>query len=90
MVLADIAPNMSGSMPSTRPEQLIWRSWLSISLVSLETKGLRSNQNVSGADLQQPVESARQSFNKVRFANPGASWARSSELYLLASGFRMV
>jgi hypothetical protein len=27
---------------------------------------------------------------KVRFANPDASRARSSELYLLASGFRMV
>ena len=36
------------------------------------------------------VETARGSFTKARFARPDASRALSSELYLLASGFRMV
>jgi 23S rRNA (uridine2552-2'-O)-methyltransferase len=43
-----------------------------------------------GAGFQWWIESGRKSFNQVRFARPDASGARSSELYLLASGFRMV
>ena len=36
------------------------------------------------------VDSVRRTFTKVGFANPDISRVGSSELYLLASGFRMV
>lgn len=48
---------------------------------------IKSSQD---AGIQQLAESARRSFNKVRFAKPDASRARRSEPYLLASAFRMV
>jgi 23S rRNA (uridine2552-2'-O)-methyltransferase len=43
-----------------------------------------------GAGFNEYTESARQSFSTVRFAKPGACRSHSSELYLLASGFRLV
>jgi len=42
------------------------------------------------AGFEKLVELPRRSFTKARFAKPDASRTRSSELYLLASGFRMV
>jgi hypothetical protein len=39
---------------------------------------------------KEPENSAHQTSRKVLFAQAGASWSRSSELWLLASGFRMV
>jgi 23S rRNA (uridine2552-2'-O)-methyltransferase len=47
-------------------------------------------KTIQGAGFHELVESSRNSFKKVRFAIPDASRALSSELYLLASGFRMV
>jgi 23S rRNA U2552 (ribose-2'-O)-methylase RlmE/FtsJ len=43
-----------------------------------------------GAGFREFVETARRFFTRVRFAKPDAFPASSSELYLLASGFRMV
>jgi hypothetical protein len=59
-------------------------------VLTLETNWCGPHQTVPGVGVQEWVEPTRNSFNKVRFANPGSPRARSSELYLLASGFRMV
>ena len=55
-----------------------------------ETKWRGLIKTFQGAGFQELVETTRRSFSKVRFAKPDTSRARSSELYLLASGFRMV
>ena len=56
----------------------------------LKPNGAVLIKTFQGAGFQDLVVTARRSFTKVRFAKPDASRARSSELYLLASGFRMV
>jgi 23S rRNA methylase len=43
-----------------------------------------------GTGFERLLESVRRPFTKVRFPRFDTSRARSSELYLLASGFRMV
>jgi 23S rRNA (uridine2552-2'-O)-methyltransferase len=43
-----------------------------------------------GAGFNELVASARANFTKVKFSKPAASRARSAELYLLATGYRMV
>ena len=58
--------------------------------LTLETNWYGPHQTVQAWGSRNGVEPTRISFNKVRFANPGPPRARSSELYLLASGFRMV
>jgi 23S rRNA (uridine2552-2'-O)-methyltransferase len=56
----------------------------------LKPNGAVLIKTFQGAGFQELVETTRRSFSKVRFAKPDTSRARSSELYLLASGFRMV
>jgi hypothetical protein len=56
----------------------------------LKPNGAVLIKTFQGAGLQDLVATARRSFNRVRFAKPDATCACSSELYLLASGFRMV
>lgn len=90
VVLSDIAPNMSGMDAIDQPRSM----YLAELALDFARQVLKPNGSVliktfQGAGFQELVESARQSF-KVRFAKPDASRARSSELYLLASGFRMV
>jgi hypothetical protein len=55
----------------------------------LETNRHGPHQNDPGRRLS-AMNTARQSLPKVRFAIPDAFGACGSELYLLASGFRMV
>ena len=43
-----------------------------------------------GSGFQELVVAARRQFKIVRFIKPAASRARSAEIYLLASGLRLV
>jgi len=91
VVISDIAPNMSGMDAIDQPRSM----YLAELALDFATRVLKPNGAVliktfQGAGFQELVEAARKSFKKVRFAKPDASRARSSELYLLASGFRMV
>lgn len=47
-------------------------------------------KTIHGAGSRKLAESAHHPFTKVRFTKTDASRVRCSELYLLASGFRMV
>jgi 23S rRNA (uridine2552-2'-O)-methyltransferase len=91
VVLSDIAPNMSGMDAIDQPRSM-YLAELALDFATrvLKPKGAVLIKTFQGAGFQELVESARRSFDKVRFAKPDASRARSSELYLLASGFRMV
>ncbi|HET9863415.1 MAG TPA: 23S rRNA (uridine(2552)-2'-O)-methyltransferase RlmE [Steroidobacteraceae bacterium] len=91
VVLSDIAPNMSGMDAIDQPRSM----YLAELALDFATRVLKPNGAVliktfQGAGFQELVAAARKSFKKVRFAKPDASRSRSSELYLLASGFRMV
>lgn len=91
VVLSDIAPNMSGMDAIDQPRSM----YLAELALDFARRVLKPNGTVliktfQGAGFKELTDTARQAFSKVRFAKPDASRARSSELYLLASGFRMV
>lgn len=91
VVLSDIAPNMSGMDAIDQPRAMYLAELaLDFARQVLKPNGVVLIKTFQGAGFQELVKTARQSFQKVRFAKPDASRARSSELYLLASGFRMV
>ena len=56
----------------------------------LKPNGAVLIKSLHGACFAELMESTRRPFTKVRFFKSDTSRARSSELYLLASGFRMV
>lgn len=91
VVLSHIAPNMSGMDAIDQPRSMYLAELaLDFAHQVLKPNGAVLIKTFQGAGFKELVESARKPFNKVRFAKPDASRARSSELYLLASGFRMV
>jgi 23S rRNA (uridine2552-2'-O)-methyltransferase len=91
LVMSDIAPNMSGMDAIDQPRSM-YLAELALDFATrvLKPKGSVLIKTFQGAGFRELVDSARRTFDKVRFAKPDASRARSSELYLLASGFRMV
>ena len=81
VVLSDIAPNMSGMDAIDQPRSM----YLAELALDFATRVLKPNGSVliktfQGAGFRELLESARRSFDKVHFAKPEASRARSSEL----------
>jgi 23S rRNA (uridine2552-2'-O)-methyltransferase len=91
VVMSDIAPNMSGMDAIDQPRSMYLAELaLDFSRQVLKPNGTVLIKTFQGAGFPELVDAARRAFTKVRFAKPDASRARSSELYLLASGFRLV
>jgi 23S rRNA (uridine2552-2'-O)-methyltransferase len=91
VVMSDIAPNMSGMDAIDQPRSMYLAELaLDFARQVLKPNGTVLIKTFQGAGFPELVETARRAFTKVRFAKPDASRARSSELYLLASGFRLV
>jgi len=91
LVLSDMAPNLAGVDAIDQPRAM------HLTELALEAAGrvLRPGGAVlakafQGAGFQQLVADARRQFATVRLKKPRASRARSAELYLLASGRRIV
>ncbi|MBV6417300.1 MAG: Ribosomal RNA large subunit methyltransferase E [Steroidobacteraceae bacterium] len=91
VVLSDIAPNMSGTDAIDQPRSMyLCELALDMAGKVLKPGGAALIKTFQGAGFQELVAEARRRFGKVRFAKPAASRARSPELYLLASDYRMV
>lgn len=91
VVLSDIAPNMSGVDAIDQPRSMyLCELALDMATRVLKPGGAALIKTFQGAGFQELVASARRHFAKVRFAKPDASRARSAEMYLLATGYRMV
>jgi 23S rRNA (uridine2552-2'-O)-methyltransferase len=91
VVLSDMAPNMAGMDAIDQPRSMyLCELALDMARRVLKPGGAVLIKTFQGAGFQELIANAREDFDQVRFAKPAASRSRSPELYLLASGFRMV
>jgi len=91
LVLSDMAPNLAGIDVIDQPRAMhLTELALDLSTRILKPGGALLAKAFQGAGFQELVASARRHFATVRLKKPRASRARSAELYLLASGRRIV
>lgn len=91
LVMSDIAPNMSGmaDVDHLRSMHLVELA-LDFAEKTLKPGGDFLAKVFQGREFQPFVQRLRNRFDSVKVRKPEASRSRSSELYLLARGFRMV
>jgi len=91
LVLSDMAPNLAGVDAIDQPRAMhLTELALEVAIRVLRPGGAVLAKAFQGAGFQQLVADARRQFATVRLKKPRASRARSAELYLLASGRRIV
>jgi len=91
LVLSDMAPNMSGIDAVDQPRQMyLCELALEFALEHLTAGGALVVKVFQGAGFDEYLKSVRKHFQKVRMKKPPASRARSAEMYLLATGRRIL
>jgi 23S rRNA (uridine2552-2'-O)-methyltransferase len=91
LVLSDMAPNMSGIDAVDQPRSMhLAELALEFAVQALNPGGSLLMKVFQGSGFQELVKAARARFDTVRMRKPDASRSRSSEVYLLARGYRMV
>ena len=91
LVMSDMAPNMAGVDAIDQPRAMyLVELALELSLKVLRPGGAFVAKMFQGAGFQEVVRDIRPHFGQVKLKKPRASRARSPEVYLLASGRRMV
>jgi 23S rRNA (uridine2552-2'-O)-methyltransferase len=91
LVLSDMAPNMSGIDAVDQPRQMyLCELALEFALEHLAPGGALVVKVFQGAGFDEYLKSVRKHFVKVRMKKPPASRARSAEMYLLATGRRIL
>ncbi len=90
-LLSDMAPDLSGMDVIDAPRAM-YLSELALEMAGrvLKPGGGALIKVFQGSGFQELVVAARRQFKTVRFIKPAASRARSAEIYLLASGLRLV
>jgi 23S rRNA (uridine2552-2'-O)-methyltransferase len=91
LVLSDMAPNLSGIDAVDQP-RAIHLAELALDLAGrvLKREGSALIKVFQGSGFQELVSETRLRFAKVKLLKPGASRARSPELYLLAKHLPLV
>jgi 23S rRNA (uridine2552-2'-O)-methyltransferase len=91
LVLSDMAPNMSG-MDSVDQPRSMYLAELALEFAEqwLKPGGTFLVKLFQGAGFEEFVRQARARFTSVKLKKPEASRSRSPEIYLLASGRRIV
>lgn len=91
LVMSDMAPNMSGidSVDQPRSMHLVELA-LDFALKVVKPGGAFLAKVFHGAGFEELVRHTRREFAQVRMRKPPASRARSAEMYLLATGRRIV
>ncbi|HXS28100.1 MAG TPA: SAM-dependent methyltransferase [Steroidobacteraceae bacterium] len=85
VLLSDMAPSLSGIDAVDQPRSMhLAELALELAERVLNGNGAALIKTFQGAGFQELVHAARQRFAKVKLIKPGASRARSPELYLLA------
>lgn len=91
LVLSDMAPNMSGIDAVDQPRQMhLVELALDFATKVLRPGGTFLAKVFQGAGFEELVKSTRREFDQVRMRKPPASRSRSAEMYLLATGRRIV
>lgn len=89
LVISDMAPNMSGMKDVDQPRVMhLAELALDLARSVLAPEAYFLVKVFHGEGLEAFQVDLRSSFDKVRVRKPAASRARSSEIYLLAEGFR--
>ncbi|MEX1198709.1 MAG: 23S rRNA (uridine(2552)-2'-O)-methyltransferase RlmE [Pseudohongiellaceae bacterium] len=89
LVISDMAPNMSGMRDIDQPRVMMLAELaLDMAESVLACNGSLLVKVFHGEGLQDYQALLKQRFNTVKTRKPRASRARSSEIYLLAQGFR--
>jgi len=89
--MSDMAPNMSGIDAVDQPRALYLAELsLEFSREVLKPGGVLLAKMFQGAGFDDYLKLARKEFAKVRMKKPPASRARSAEMYLLATGRRIL
>jgi 23S rRNA (uridine2552-2'-O)-methyltransferase len=89
LVISDMAPNMSGMRDIDIP-QVMYLAELALDLTRtvLKPEGSFLVKVFHGEGYEELQKQLKSSFTSLKVRKPKASRARSSEIYLLASGFR--
>lgn len=91
LVMSDMAPNMSGIDTVDQPRSMhLLELALDFALKVLRPGGTFLAKVFQGAGFEELVRHTRREFSQVRMRKPPASRARSAEMYLLATGRRIV
>jgi len=91
LVMSDMAPNMSGIDAVDQPRQLhLVELALDFSREVLKPGGVFLCKVFQGAGFEEWMKAVRKEFTKVRMKKPAASRSRSAEMYLLATGRRIL
>ena len=91
VLLSDIAPNLSGMDAIDQPRSMyLVELALDMAQRVLKPGGSTLIKTFQGAGFHELVVATRRHYERVKLLKPDASRARSPELYLLATGFRMV
>ena len=91
LVLSDMAPNMSGIDAVDQPRQLhLAELALEFARDHLRPGGVFLAKVFQGVGFDDFLRNVRRDFEKVRMKKPPASRARSAEMYLLATGRRIL
>ena len=91
LVMSDMAPNMSGIDAVDQPRQLhLAELALEFSREHLKPGGVFLAKVFQGAGFDEFIKAVRREFVKVKMKKPPASRARSAEMYLLATGRRIL
>jgi len=91
LVMSDMAPNMSGIDAVDQPRQLYLAELaLEFAREVLRPGGVFLAKVFQGAGFDELLRSVRAEFEKVRMKKPPASRARSAEMYMLATGRRIL
>lgn len=91
LVMSDMAPNMSGIDAVDQPRSMhLVELGLDFALKVLKPGGTFLAKVFQGAGFEDVVRRTRREFAQVRMRKPPASRTRSAEMYLLATGRRIV
>jgi 23S rRNA (uridine2552-2'-O)-methyltransferase len=91
LVMSDMAPNMSGIDAVDQPRQLhLAELALDFARATLKPGGVFLAKVFQGAGFDEFLRTVRREFTKVKMKKPPASRARSAEMYLLATGRRIL
>ena len=91
LVLSDMAPNMSGIDAVDQPRSMhLVELALEFAQKTLKPGGGFVAKVFQGVGFEDLVRTARRDFQQVKLRKPPASRARSAEMYLVATGRRIV
>ena len=89
LVISDMAPNMSGVVAIDQPQAMhLVELALDMAKLVLKPKGNFVAKVFHGEGFDQYLKMLKTSFDKVVIRKPDASRARSSEVYVVAKGFK--